>query len=313
MTRIFVILNPTSGRGAGALAEEALRAGLQAGGAEYELVKTTAPGEAIKLAQQAADAGDWDIIAAAGGDGTLNEVLNGLLRAQENNQGGGSNMPAPALGLIPIGRGNDFGFGAGVPASLDEAVRVLCRNQRHPIDALLVKGGDYPDGRYVGNGVGIGFDAVVGFEAAKLKGLTGFPSYIVAALKTIFLYFKAPQVHIETDTLTFDRSALMVSVMNGRRMGGGFMMAPEASMQDGWIDVCIARQVSKPAIFGLIPKFMEGTQVGHPAIQMLRTKTITVSALDGSALPAHADGETLCLAGKRLEIVLKPGAVEMVS
>ena len=161
--------------------------------------------------------------------------------------------------------------------------------------------------------MGIGFDAVVGFEAAKLKGLTGLPSYLVAALKTIFLYFKAPNVRIEFDHELIEQPALMVSIMNGRRMGGGFMMAPDGHVDDGLIDVCIANQVGKLAIFGLIPKFMKGTQAGDPAIRTLRTQAITITALAGSALPAHADGETLCTAGQRLEVKILPSLIEVVT
>lgn len=307
MTRIYIILNPTSGRGAAALAQPQIEARLKALGADYALVQTRAMGHAVELAEQAALTGSWDVVAAAGGDGTLNEVLNGLARARI------ATGHAPSLGLIPVGRGNDFGFGIHAPMPVDDAVALLVENKHKPVDVLLVTGGDFPGGRYVGNGVGMGFDAVVGFEAAKLKGLTGLPSYLVAALKTIFLYFKAPNVRIEFDHEQIEQPALMVSIMNGRRMGGGFMMAPEGQIDDGLIDVCIANQVGKLAIFGLIPKFMQGSQAGDPAIRMLRTQAITITALSGSTLPAHADGETLCTAGQRLEVKILPSLLEVVS
>ena len=103
--------------------------------------------------------------------------------------------------------------------------------------------------------VAIGFDAVVGFEALKMKYLHGFASYIVAALKTIFLYFKAPQVQIDYDGKCITLPALMVSIMNGRRMGGGFMMAPDGHADDGLLDLIVAREVSRPKIFALIARF----------------------------------------------------------
>jgi diacylglycerol kinase family enzyme len=175
----------------------------------------------------------------------------------------------------------------------------------------LSTGGDYPQGRYFGNGVGIGFDAVVGFEALKLKRLHGFPSYIVAALKTIFLYFQAPTVRIEYDGEALTQPALMVSVMNGRRLGGGFMMAPEGQIDDGLFDLTIADQVDRASIFALILRFMRGSQAGHPAIKTARTAKVTVTAEQGS-LPAHADGETLCEAGERLEIEIVPKVLEVI-
>ena len=88
------------------------------------------------------------------------------------------------MGILSVGRGNDFAFGVGVPRDLEAGCRTLAQNNRRTIDVGWVVGGLYPQGRYFGNGVGIGFDAVVGFEALKMKWLHGFPSYIVAALKT---------------------------------------------------------------------------------------------------------------------------------
>jgi YegS/Rv2252/BmrU family lipid kinase len=217
----------------------------------------------------------------------------------------------PALGVLSVGRGNDFAFSMGIPAGLEDACKTLAANQRRSIDIGKVQGGLYPEGRYFGNGVGIGFDAMVGFEALKLKRLHGFPSYLVAALKTIFLYFQAPQVKIEFEDQVLELSALMVSIMNGRRMGGGFMMAPEGLSDDGLFDICIAHQVSRPQIFALITKFMSGTQDAHPAIQRIHTQKLQVTALQGT-LPAHADGETLCTDGTELVLELRPGQIQLI-
>ena len=151
--------------------------------------------------------------------------------------------------------------------------------------------------------MGIGFDAVVGFEAAKLTHLHGFLNYMVAALRTIFLFFNAPTLKIEYDDKLLTQPSLMVSVMNGCRMGGGFMMAPAASTEDGLLDLCIAGQLSRVGILKLIPQFMKGTQASHPQIKTGSAATIQVTALSGS-IPAHADGETLCVAGKELKIEL---------
>ena len=304
MTQYKIILNPVSGRGRGQQVLPQVESLLRNHGLDFEIVHTQAPGHAIELAEQAAASG-WDAVVAVGGDGTANEVLNGLARARLNGSG------KSALGIIPVGRGNDFAFGAGVPSTLEQACQSLAANQRRWLDVGFVQGGDYPQGRFFGNGVGIGFDAVVGFEALKLKRLHGFPSYIVAALKTIFLYFQAPTLRIEFDGQSLTQPVLMVSIMNGRRMGGGFMMAPQGQPDDGLFDLCIAGQVSRVGIFALIPRFMQGTQAGHPAIHTARAARLTVSAVHGS-LPAHADGETLCTAGERLEMEIHPRLVEVV-
>ena len=304
MTKYKIIVNPTSGRGTAAEAVPDLDRFLREHNMDFDLVLTERPEHAVELAEQAALDG-FDVVVVAGGDGTANEVLNGLMLAKQAGADG------VALGMIAIGRGNDFAFGVNVPQGLEEGCRVLLEDFRSSMDVGLVTGGLYPEGRYFGNGVGIGFDAVVGFEALKMTRLQGFLSYIVAAVKTIFLYYKAPLVRIEFDGKTEEKYALMVSIMNGRRMGGGFMMAPESGIDDGLLDLCIAEQVSKARIFALIPRFMAGTQASQPSIQTGRTRSIVVTALEGS-LPAHADGETLCTEGEQLNVEILPRQIEII-
>jgi len=286
-----------------------IRAGLDALGLHAEVVCTQYPWHAAEIAEANATSGAFDTIAAAGGDGTVHEVLNGLMLARDQVQG---HHRLPALGVLPIGRGNDFGFGIDVPADLDRAIQILATGTRRTIDVGIVSGGDIAGRRYFANGVGIGFDAIVGFEAAKMNHLHGHLLYLAAALKTISLYHRGPVVHIEYDDRTIEQQSLLISVMNGRRMGGGFMMAPTGDPGDGMFDLCIARQISRPAIFALIPHFMKGTQASQKPIQMGRTEHIVVTATKGT-LPAHADGETLCTKGHQLEMQIVPGAVQVIS
>ena len=304
MTKTLIIVNPISGRGAGEKSVPAIRQHMESLQRTYELLQTERPGHAIELAEGSADGG-YETVIGVGGDGTANEIINGLMRLRQ------SGRPAPAMGMLAVGRGNDFAFGAGIPAGLEAGFDILTGNYRKNIDIGRVTGGNYPQGRYFGNGVGIGFDAVVGFEALKMTRLTGFLSYIVAALKTIFLYYHAPTVRIEYDGESLEMPALMVSIMNGRRMGGGFMMAPEASPADGLLDLCIARQVSRGRIFALIPHFLKGDQATQEPIRTARARQVQVIALAG-ALPAHADGETLCVAGEQLSIELLPAQLELI-
>jgi len=298
-----IILNPTSGRGAGAAFETTIRSFLKEEGVPFELALTERPWHAAELAKHAALNG-CDAVVAAGGDGTANEVINGLMEARKAGKDA-------AMGILSVGRGNDFAYGLGVPLDLREACRILAQNRRKPIDVGFVKGGLYPEGRYFGNGVGIGFDAVVGFEALKMKRLSGFLSYLVATLKVVFLYYKAPKVRIRHDGGELIQPALMVSIMNGRRLGGGFMMAPRAEMNDSLLDLCIASQVSRVGIFRLIPHFMKGTQASQKPILILKSRRVAVTAIEGE-LPAHADGETLCVDGKELSIELVPAALPFI-
>ena len=305
VTAYKLIVNPTAGRGAGERAIPQLERDLRELGLDYDLVSTARPWHAADLAQEAAQAG-YQVVVSVGGDGTANEVLNGLMRAKNEHD------LDCAMSVVCVGRGNDFAYGVGVPTDYDQGVRVLAEGHRRRIDVGRVFGGLYPEGRWFGNGVGIGFDAVVGFEAVKMTWLHGFPSYLVAVLKTVFLYYKAPLTTIEVDGQAFTQPSLMVSVMNGQRMGGGFLMAPDGDPGDGQFDLCMAREVSRARIFGLIPHFLRGTQASQDAIRTSRARKVTVTA-DRGTLPAHADGETLCEDGQRLDMELLPGQIEILS
>ena len=302
--RYRIVVNPVAGRGAGERAISQIESVLKGYGLDFDLVRTERPWHAADLAQEAIAVGYGSVI-AMGGDGTANEVLNGLMRAKQAGAG------TCAMGMLCVGRGNDFAYGVGIPTDLEAGCQALAQGHRRTIDVGRVVGGLYPQGRYFGNGIGIGFDAVVGFEAVKMTWLHGFLSYLVAVLKTVFLYYKAPLVTIEYEGQMITQPSLMVSVMNGRRMGGGFMMAPEGQPDDGLFDLCIAREVSRARIFGLIPHFMQGTQATQEPIRTGRTRRIVVTAVEG-VLPAHADGETLCTDGRRLELELLPHQIEVI-
>ncbi len=303
--KIKFIVNPVAGQGSGRLALPELER-LSAGNSmDCEIVSTERPGHAIDLANEAASAG-FETVVAVGGDGTSNEVLNGLMKSW--CQG----YRSTKMGIIGIGRGNDFAYGFGIPSGLQSGFQIILDGQYRHMDVGLVIGGDYPEGRYFGNGVGIGFDAVVGFEAMKLTHLHGFMNYVVAALRTIFLFFNAPLVQIEYSDKIITQPSLMVSIMNGQRMGGGFMMAPDAITDDGMLDLCIAGQLSRIGILTMIPRFMKGTQATQPQIKTARTAKVRVTALEG-VLPAHADGETICTAGKELQVEMIKQPLEILT
>ena len=304
MSKFLIILNPISGRGSGLQHKTQIEESFKSNNLDYELILTEKPGHALELAKNAVAQG-FDVIVAGGGDGTCNEVLNGILT------GNSKSNHKSKMGVIPVGRGNDFAFSMGVSTDFDEA----CSHFKNPvfksIDVGKVIGGFFPDGRFFGNGVGIGFDAVVGFEALKLKYLTGFPSYVVAALKTIFLYYKAPKLQLDLDDEQITDRFLMVSIMNGIRMGGGFYMAPKSDPTDGKFSLCVVNELGKFATLPMMLKFMKGTQEGDPMVRMLMSKKIKVTAINGS-IPSHADGETVCVEGSSIEIQIIPGAVELV-
>lgn len=299
-----IIANPVAGKGHAAVLIPQFTEYLRSKGMDFEVVLTEHPGHAYDLAIAAVQAG-VDVVVAAGGDGTMNEVLNGLIYCQENDLG------EVIMGALPIGRGNDFSFGVGIPHTLTDACDALLAARQIRIDLGRITGGLFPQGKIFGNGVGIGFDTMVGFEANRMNHLRGFLPYLVGALKTLFTYSKAPKVQLELDDETIVLPALMVSIMNGKRMGGTFMMAPQSRPDDGKFDLCIADQVTKLQILLLITRFIKGNQESHPAIRFRKSKSVKITALEGT-LPCHADGETICEAGYTLSVELLPARLSII-
>ncbi|NWF64223.1 MAG: diacylglycerol kinase family lipid kinase [Chloroflexi bacterium] len=303
--KYFVIVNPTSGRGLGKKSIPQIEAFLKEHRFDFKLARTEGVWHAAELAERAARDG-YDVIVCASGDGTVNEALNGLMRAKKAGHG------SAAFTVLGIGTGNDFAGGTGIPTNLDEGLQALKANKRKRIDLGVVKGGDYPDGRYFGNGIGVGFDAAVGNEAIKVRWTRGLLAYLIGVIKTVFLYYNPAQVEIVLDDKEIIHlRSLMISVMNGRRMGGGFQMAPESRPDDGLFDLCIAETASKGRILQMIPHFIKGTQKTLPEIQMKRAKKVSITSLDRT-FPAHADGEFICLEGKHLTLEILPQEIEII-
>jgi diacylglycerol kinase (ATP) len=302
--KTLIILNPTAGKGFAGRKKSEIAEYLQSIGVNFDLVETERPGHAIELAGRAV-ADHYDLVIAAGGDGTSNEVINGLMLAKRAGVG------SATMGVLPVGRGNDFAYSMFIPTDWKKAADLLVDPPHKPLDIGFVVSDYFPEGRYFGNGVGVGFDAVVGFVAARSK-LSGIMSYLVAAIKTIYIFYTAPKVRVELDDKVLTLNTLMVSIMNGRRMGGSFQMTPDSKCDDGLFDLCIAGEVSRGKIFAMIPKFMNGSQGKDPAVQFARSRNVTVTAVEGS-LPAHADGETLCVEGQRLVIELLPSQFDLIT
>ncbi len=304
--KYLVIVNPTSGRGYAEKMVPQIEELMRRFHLDFDLVRTTGPWHAADLAEQAAREKKYDVIATASGDGTANEVLNGLMRARA------AGFNHTAMTILPVGTGNDAAYSLGLPIDLEHAIQTLAENKRRRLDVGFVRGGDYPQGRYFVNGVGIGFDAAVGFVAVEVRWARGLLAYLIAVLQTVFLYYKAPTVEMTYNGKTIVQPSLMISIMNGKRMGGGFYMAPQGNPSDGCLDLCIASEAGRLRIFGLVPYFLKGTQAGQPEITIAQTDRITVKAVKG-VLPAHCDGETLCREGQELSAELIPAALDFIT
>jgi len=304
MPRIKVILNPASGRGAGREAGEIIAGALTDVGATFDIAETAGKLSAVAQAAQAVREG-WDLVAAVGGDGVTNEVANGIIEANLGTPAWEAGEPAGTLGQIPIGTGNDFAWSMGLPiGDVDAACRVLAAGKTRVVDVGRVED-ELGSVRYFCNNFGAGFDAATTIESYKLTRLRGSMVFLVAVLRTAFLYYTAPLVTVTYDGRggakhDLELPLLMVSVANGRRTGGMFMIAPQAEQDDGLLDLSLARQVSRLGIFRLVPHFIRGTHATQSTVTVDRTAHIVVASAQD--LPVHVDGEIIRTDAHRLEV-----------
>jgi diacylglycerol kinase (ATP) len=294
--RFLVILNPTAGRGNGGRYRDLVDREMDRAGASHRIVETEGPGHAAALAEEAVRAG-WPAVVAVGGDGTVHEVVNGLLRAA----GDGPTVP---LGIVGVGSGNDFARLAGVSRSPAEAVRRLSRAVPRAVDVGSV------NGEWFTNGVGVGLDARVAIEVARHRRLRGLAMYL-AALPGALRRWRAPRMRVEIDgEVVHDGAMTLVTVGNGGRHGGGFWICPEARIDDGLLDVCACDELSTLGILRFLPRVLRGTHVGQPAVHMHRGRSVRITGAD--PLPVHADGEIVAHDARELEILIHPGRLRVL-
>jgi diacylglycerol kinase (ATP) len=300
--RVRVILNPWADRGrAGSLKDKIVEWSRPFG--SLEVVQTTEPGHAKILATQAADEG-CQLVVAAGGDGTIHEVVNGLVR------GGRSET---TLGVIPIGSGNDFAYALGLPTNPEAAVKKLFTGQPRLVDLARIED---DKGRYaiVDNGIGIGFDATISIESRNITRIHGFAMYTVATLRTIAFYYQTPHMEIRFDNQHVTQESLLLAIGVGPRAGGGFLLTPTAKHDDNLLDSCLVNPVGRLTMLGLLPKVMKGTHVTSKHVTNRRNQYIDIKA--NMPLPIHTDGEIFAYPRddvRRVTVTSLPQAINVIA
>jgi diacylglycerol kinase (ATP) len=194
----------------------------------------------------------------------------------------------PALGIVPLGSGNDFAHILGIPAEPGEALQSALNGQPHPLDVGSVR--DENDRlEYFNNTLGMGFDSHVNLHTRKITVVHGFLMYFVALMQTIFRDFDPIDMHVETDLETWDLSALMLAVGNGPREGGGFIITPESRLDDGLLNYVTIKMISRLMMLRLVPEVMKGT---HGRFKQVRMGTFRrMSVISKQPLHIHCDGE----------------------
>ncbi len=293
--RTKIILNPYSNRWRAKERIPEVEKVLAQAKLDYELEVTTEPLEGTALAETAVADG-FEAVVAAGGDGTINEVINGLLRATPDG-------PTIPFGILPLGTANDFNLMAGLPDTTAAAAQIIAQGNTRQIDAGQV------NDRFFVNNSGLAMEPMVTLENIRMKRLSGEIRYIVALLKVI-AKMKAWNMQLEWDDGRYDGPVYLLSICNSPRTGG-FQMAPGAEIDDGFFDIVLAPEVPKRTLLLLLLRLMQGTHVYHDAVTFTRTANLTVNSQPGTA--AHADGELFAESIARVEYKILPGKMTLIS
>jgi YegS/Rv2252/BmrU family lipid kinase len=278
-------VNPAAGAGRTAKYWPQIRSFLSKVGLRFEHDITEAPGHAVDLATKAVHKG-YKLIVSVGGDGTINEVVNGLYAT------GG--LRDVVLGIIGTGTGGDYIRSVGVPRDYIQACERLAGHpHRKTVDLGMVEHGegDCRGRRIFTNFAGIGFDAeVVRATTLKFKKLGAMPSYLAGLLTTLVSY-RNRDITLNIDGAKEERRVCTVIMSNGKYGGGSMFIAPNADVSDGLFDVVIIGDVSKPDLLRSLPRVYKGTHLTHPKITLKRASRIEITSRTRSAV--QADGELL--------------------
>jgi diacylglycerol kinase (ATP) len=295
-----IILNPYSGRYTGQRRWPEAQAALQAAGFAYELASTARPGHARELARDAALAGCSPII-AAGGDGTVSEVVNGLADAAGQDSG-----PLGPIGILPVGTANDIVDTLGIPRDLTAAAQVLAHGHTRLMDL-----GEVNDRLFVNNSA-IGLEPFVTLIQQRIRRIQGPPRYLLAALRGIVARPRW-NMRLEWDSGAYDGPVTLVAVGNGPRSGGLFYMAPHADPFDGRLTFVYGYRSSRLQLLRLLPRTLRpgaGSYVEMKGISEVQATWLRVR-IDPPA-PAHADGEVFAPEIRALEYRIWPARLQVL-
>jgi diacylglycerol kinase (ATP) len=298
-----VVVNPVAGYGRARRLLPWLRRHLAPLAPDATVVETEAPGHARELAKAAADAGH-DRVLAVGGDGTAQEVVNGLL----DDDG---RLP---LAILPEGSGNDLARGLGLPRDLLSALRIAVGDTFEAIDIGRASRGDGKSPRHFAAAGGVGFDAQVAAVMARPRRAwqRGRIGYLVSTLLEL-RRFQNRRLRLRLETpdgpREIERTVLMAAIANGAYYGGGMQICPGATVSDGWLDVCLVGDISRLEAVRQLPGIYRGRHVTHPAVEFIRARSVEISG-DPQSL-VHLDGEPF--GGLPLQVDLLPLAIRVAS
>jgi len=291
----ILITNPAAGNGRAARTALRVVDRLRASGMTVHARFGDGPGATMSLAQRAAGE-PVDMVIVVGGDGSIHDAANGLMRSDRRD--------CP-LGIVPLGSGNDFVKMLGLGRDWGAACDRILEGGTRQVD--LGRIGD----RFFTNGVGMGFDAEVARIAERRRWLGSDLMYAAALAQVLIGHRGNPELRIEADGEAWTQRAALVAAANGRCYGGAFHIAPDASLDDGRLDLLVAGDLGRVGILALVPQVMRGSHLNHPEVTHRAVRELSISS--DRPLVVHADGEILDTAATLIELEVVPGALTVVA
>lgn len=304
-----VILNPYAGRWSALQRRQEAESALDQANIAYELVMTDAPGHAIELAKQAAISGFSPII-AAGGDGTISEVVNGMAQAA-GTPGAAGMVP---LGVLPLGSADDFVDNVNLPRDLFEAARVIASGNLRRLDLCQVTwmvNGEM-ECRYFDNNSAIGLEPYITIIQERIHRVKGNPRYMLATLMGV-LDKPSWNMQIDWEGGSYSGPITLVTVGNNPRTGGVFYVTPHAKPDDGQLTFVYGYLPTRRQILTVLPRLMKpdvGSYVEHPAIHEIHSPWLRV--VSDEPTPLHADGEMQARNARQIEFKALPGRLPLL-
>jgi diacylglycerol kinase (ATP) len=279
--KVKVIMNPVAGRGRALKAKPQIIKALLEYDVELHLEETKGHQHASELARQAVQAG-FELIIVAGGDGTINQVINGM---------GEERVP---IGVIGCGTGNDFAAALGMPKNPVAAVHQIMKGENGLVDLCRV------NQRYFVSSTGIGFDGEVAFRVNEgFRWVRGKVAYLCSVFQNLFSY-QPRQIKLTVDGLVMEFNSLLVAITNSPTYGGGLKINPEARLNDGFFAICAVQHMSIPRILVCLPLLFPGWHRNLKKVRMLKGRNIILESkqpfyyqLDGEILTAQVLRYTL--------------------
>lgn len=294
---VSLFVNPKAGRGRAGRRFQRIEQLFANSGIATQVTKSRSAGDLEEAVTEAVNAGAKRVV-VVGGDGSVHEAVNGILRTGAN----------ASLGIVPAGTGNDFAKACGIPLAWEHATQLLIERlvSRAPTRAIDV--GRMND-RYFANGAGIGFDARVTRIANSYRWPIGNLVYLLAILRCLYDGIATPKLEIQSEDDAWRGPVTLVSLSNGPWAGGMFHIAPFAKNADGKLNLLLVKPVSRTRILFLLPKLIQGRHMNEPDVVHKTVHVVTVTA--ASAIESHLDGEVQP-PQTRFEIELLPGALNLL-